>query len=61
LDRQAAITRKLDYISRQLGQIEIVQQLPSTALELSQLKNRSMDVISASLNFLTAKKEDIIR
>lgn len=42
----------LDYISRQLGQLDIVQRLPDTGVPSDQLVNRAMDVLSASLKYL---------
>lgn len=52
MTRQEAIGGKLDYISRQLEQIEIIQQLPEADMPSAQLENRAMDVVSASLTFL---------
>jgi len=43
---------KLDYISRQLGQLAVVQNLPQISLDSEPLKNRATDVISATLTFL---------
>jgi hypothetical protein len=42
----------LDYISRQLGQLDIVQKLPDAGVPSDQLANRAMDVLSASLKYL---------
>jgi hypothetical protein len=46
------INKKLDYISRKLGQLEIIKQLPDQGIEYDQLVNRAIDVISASFNYL---------
>jgi len=52
LTRRNTIEGKLDYISRHLEQIEIVQELPETNIRSVQLENRATDVLSASLTFL---------
>ena len=52
IDRRESIGKKLDYISRQLGQLEIVQNLPQLGLESRPLESRAMDVLSAAITFL---------
>jgi len=52
VDRQEALDRKLDYISRQLGQLAIVQDLPQISIDSEPLRNRATDVLSATLSFL---------
>lgn len=52
ITRRDTIGNKLDYISRQLGQLEIVQTLPQVSIETVQLENRAIDVLSAVLTFL---------
>jgi hypothetical protein len=42
----------LDYISRQLGQLDIVKRLPNAGVPSDQLVNRAMDVLSTSLKYL---------
>lgn len=43
--------KKLDFISRQLGQLRIIKNVPETILAV-ELVNRAMDVLSAALIFL---------
>jgi len=54
LRHRDAIEWKLDYISRHLEQIEMVQQLPEAYIKSALLKNRAIDVLSASMLFLAA-------
>ena len=44
--------KKLDYISRQLGQLDIIKQLPDTVVRSHQLVNRATDVLSAALKYI---------
>ena len=43
---------KLDYISRQLGLLEITNRLPDAGVQSDALINRTMDVFSAALMYL---------
>ena len=52
LSRSEAVEKTLDCISRQLGQLEIIKKVPS-GFRPDQLINRAMDVLSASLNYLS--------
>jgi hypothetical protein len=52
LDRRQAIEEKLQYISRQIGRLEVINQVPSSEFECDQLVNRATDVISASLAYI---------
>lgn len=45
--------KKLDYISRQLEGLEIIERLPEAGVKTEQLVNRALDVLSASLNYLS--------
>ena len=45
----------LDYISRQLGQLQIVRRLPDVDVQSEQLVNRAIDVISAALKYLAVQ------
>lgn len=42
----------LDYISQQLGQLEIIKSLPEAGVPPDQLVNRSLDVLSAAIDYL---------
>lgn len=44
--------KKLDYISRQLGHLEIIKRLPEAEVKSDEIVNRAMDVLSAALNYL---------
>jgi hypothetical protein len=44
----------LDYIYQQLGQLNVVKQLPNVNIDSDPLINRAMDVQTAVLNYLTA-------
>jgi hypothetical protein len=47
------INKRLDWISRQLGLLEITQHIPAEAdVDSTQIKNRAMDVLSAVFVFL---------
>lgn len=48
------MSKALDYISRQLRALEILERLPDTGVEAEQLINRGMDVLSTSLNYISA-------
>jgi hypothetical protein len=51
LSRREAIDKMLDYISRQLGQLEIINKLPSR-IRPDQVVNRATDVLSAAFCYL---------
>jgi hypothetical protein len=53
LTKKKEIGKRLDYISRQLGTLEIVERLPNAGLRTEALINRAMDILSASLNYLS--------
>jgi len=54
IKRRDCIEKKLDYICRQLAQLEIMQaQVPKIGAESTQLENRTLDVLSATFSFLT--------
>lgn len=42
----------LDYISRQLGRLEIIQRLPEIGAQSNQIANRALDVLSSALQYL---------
>ena len=44
--------KKLEYISRQLGQLAIIDQLPETKVQSNQVVYRAMDVLSAALTYI---------
>ena len=47
------INKRLDWISRQLGLLEITKQIPvGTDVDSIQIRNRAMDVLSSTLIFL---------
>jgi hypothetical protein len=52
LARRKAVEKNLDYISRQLGLLEIIKRLPDTGVQPDQLVNRTVDVFSAALMYL---------
>ena len=45
----------MDYISRQLGLLEIVNRLPDTGVEPDALVNKIVDVLSATLMYLAVQ------
>jgi hypothetical protein len=51
LSRREAVDETLDYISRQLGQLEIIKKLPS-GFRPDQVINRATDVLSAAFCYL---------
>jgi hypothetical protein len=55
ITRKGEIEDMLDYMYRQLGQLEIVagDDLPNTVIPSKALQNRSMDVKSAALAYLS--------
>ena len=53
LSRREAVEKMLDYISRQLGQLEIIKKVPS-GFRPDQLINRAMDVLSSAFCYLDA-------
>jgi hypothetical protein len=52
LERRNSMGEKLEYISRQLAQLEIVKDLPDVDVDSGHLVNRAMDVLSASLMYM---------
>lgn len=52
VQRRAETEKKIDYISRQLGRLEIITQLPDADFRTDELVNRAVDVLSASLNYI---------
>jgi hypothetical protein len=46
------VEKQLDYIARQLEQLEIINRLPDAGVRSDQLVNRAIDVFSASLCYL---------
>lgn len=51
--RKAEIMKRLDYISRRLGQLDIIRNLPDTEFLSQELINSALDVQSASMIYLT--------
>ena len=51
--RKAEIMKRLDYISRRLGQLDIIRNLPDTEVLSEELINSALDVQSASMIYLT--------
>ena len=52
LSRTTAIERHLDFISRQLGHLQIVDTLPDVSISSQSLVNTAIDVRSAVLRYL---------
>ena len=53
VNRKELIQKNVDYICRQLGQLNVIEGLPDTNdNQPKQLSNRATDVLSASLNYL---------
>ena len=53
VSRKELIQKSMEYICRQLGQLNVVEDLPDTNDDQpKQLTNRATDVLSASLNYL---------
>jgi hypothetical protein len=52
LERRNSMAEKIEYISRQLAQLEIVKDLPDVDVNSDHLVNRAMDVLSASLMYM---------
>jgi hypothetical protein len=53
VSRKELIQKNMEYICRQLGQLNVVEDLPDTNDDQpKQLTNRATDVLSASLNYL---------
>jgi hypothetical protein len=46
------VEKKLEYISRELGQLEIIQRLPEIGVQTNQIANRAMGVLSGALRYL---------
>jgi hypothetical protein len=46
------VEEKFEYISRQLGQLVIINRLPETKVQSDQVVNRAMDVLSAALTYI---------
>jgi hypothetical protein len=52
LEKTNQIDSMLDYIHRQLGQLEVVDNLPDSSVPATALINRSIDVKSAALAYV---------
>jgi len=52
IDRAAEIEAHLDYISRQLGQLEVTEELPGAGVPSDHLINCAMEVRSAVMIYL---------
>jgi hypothetical protein len=52
LKRRDEIEKGLDYISRQLGQIQIIENLPTAEVKSQTLVNTAMDVRSSVMRYL---------
>lgn len=52
ISRKQEVERKLEYISRKLGQIAIIKRLPDAGVESDQLINTAIDVVSAIFVYL---------
>jgi hypothetical protein len=46
------VEKKLDYISRHLGLLEIINRLPDAGVQPDALINRTVDVFSSALMYL---------
>jgi len=55
LDRKEEIERELDYISRQLGQLDTVNNLPKLEVPSQNLINCAIDVRSAVMTYLSVQ------
>jgi len=53
LAKKKEVGKSLDYISRQLGALEIIERLPDAGVKTDRIVNRGLDVLSASLNCLS--------
>ena len=53
VSRKDLIHKNVEYICRQLGQLNVIDHLPDTDDQPKQLTNRATDVLSASLKYLT--------
>jgi hypothetical protein len=53
LAKRKEVGKSLDYISRQLGCLEIIEGLPEAGVKTDRIVNRGLDVLSASLNCLS--------
>jgi hypothetical protein len=53
LVRREEVGKNIDYISRQLARLEVIERLPDAGVKTDQLVNRALDVLSASLNYLS--------
>jgi len=52
IDREAEIEAQLDYISRQLGQLEVTEELPNAGVPSHHLIDCAMEVHSAVMIYL---------
>ena len=52
VSRQELIQKDVEYICRQLEQLNVIEHLPDTDDPPTQLRNRATDVLSASLHYL---------
>jgi len=55
LGRRDDIEKTLDYISRQLGQLQIIESLPTVNVPSQALINSAMDVRSAVMRYLAVQ------
>jgi hypothetical protein len=46
------VQNKVEYISLQLGQLSVIENLPDANIEPNQLINRATDVLSTALTYL---------
>jgi hypothetical protein len=53
--RKKEIESQLDFISRQLGQLQITETLPTSAISSQALINSAMDVRSAVMQYLAVQ------
>jgi hypothetical protein len=52
LKRRGEIEKGLDYISRQLGQLKVIENLPNVEVMSQNLINSAMDVRSSVMRYL---------
>ena len=52
ISRKGQIESKLDYLSRKLGELDIMKQLPDDDFDSHTLVNRSVDVVSAIMCYV---------
>lgn len=52
ISRRHEIEKNLEYISRQLGQLRVIKELPDIDIPSGPVVNRAIDVLSSSLNYV---------